>query len=372
MVPFFPDEDADGYGAALVDTRLEDFVSYACPGARMEGWAENSLDCDDYDDQINPDATEVWYDGIDQNCDGNDTDQDGDGFVHMDYNGDDCDDEDETVDNEACKLSQIAISSATACGIWGDGSFTCWGTRDMPPLKNPPDAKAAVSIGVDYNNACVVNEVGSVVCGGEDNSIQTDAPEGEEFISVSVGEIDACALREDGSIQCWGVSEPRFPASSGFRQVEVGLHCTCALNDQGLAICWGEPGTCADEVQSIPFLDIGVGSHAACGLSEEASKIFCWGTGTPALFNEKPKGGLYRDLDVGGNSACALYSDGRPVCWGEIQGPNDEISETAYSWIVVGPYHACARQEEGGQIDCWGPCGGGVEEVCKIPDWNSE
>ena len=50
---------------------------------------------------------EIWYDGIDQNCDGmNDFDQDGDGYVHEDYSGmaggsapntGDCDDNNPTV-----------------------------------------------------------------------------------------------------------------------------------------------------------------------------------------------------------------------------------------------------------------------------------
>ena len=40
------------------------------------------LDCDDGNPDINPDAEEIWYDGTDQNCDSyDDYDQDGDGFV---------------------------------------------------------------------------------------------------------------------------------------------------------------------------------------------------------------------------------------------------------------------------------------------------
>jgi hypothetical protein len=55
-------------------------------------------DCDDNDASINPDATEIWYDGIDQNCDGlNDYDQDMDGEMAFEYGGIDCNDLDDTI-----------------------------------------------------------------------------------------------------------------------------------------------------------------------------------------------------------------------------------------------------------------------------------
>lgn len=47
-------------------------------------------DCDDQDPDIGPNATETWYDGVDQNCDGNDLDADEDGFEISE----DCDDGD--------------------------------------------------------------------------------------------------------------------------------------------------------------------------------------------------------------------------------------------------------------------------------------
>src|SRR5204862_8290463 len=51
---------------------------------------KDGSDCDDRDASINPKAEEVWYDGVDQNCDGNDLDQDSDG---VDVTSD-CDDQD--------------------------------------------------------------------------------------------------------------------------------------------------------------------------------------------------------------------------------------------------------------------------------------
>jgi len=51
-----------------------------------EGWCEteecNDLDAEEFPD---PDVEEIWYNGNDENCDGNDGDQDGDGYWHEDY-----------------------------------------------------------------------------------------------------------------------------------------------------------------------------------------------------------------------------------------------------------------------------------------------
>jgi large repetitive protein len=55
----------------------------------------SGTDCDDLDEDINEAAMETWYNGVDQDCDGHsDYDQDYDGADAAAYGGEDCDDED--------------------------------------------------------------------------------------------------------------------------------------------------------------------------------------------------------------------------------------------------------------------------------------
>jgi hypothetical protein len=83
---FYPDDDSDGYGdrnAAATD------LCDATPGTPVT----DNTDCNDTAFSTHPGSFEVWYDGVDSDCDGNsDYDADGDGYDSEDYSGDDCDD----------------------------------------------------------------------------------------------------------------------------------------------------------------------------------------------------------------------------------------------------------------------------------------
>ena len=83
--------DSDGDGAGDPATGV-----LAC--AAVDGSVANGDDCDDADPDAYAGAAEVWYDGIDQDCDGGpDDDVDGDGFAGVDGGGSDCDDADPDV-----------------------------------------------------------------------------------------------------------------------------------------------------------------------------------------------------------------------------------------------------------------------------------
>lgn len=76
-----------------------------------DGFSGDQGDCDDVDANVNPSRVELWYDGVDQDCDGaSDYDSDGDGFDSMAWGGLDCSDEDASVNPsvaERCEDSYV-------------------------------------------------------------------------------------------------------------------------------------------------------------------------------------------------------------------------------------------------------------------------
>jgi hypothetical protein len=130
-----------------------------------------AVDCDDTDPDINPLADEVWYDGLDQDCDGNDDDQDGDG-VAVDL---DCDD---TEPEAAPGLVEICDSIDNDCDDRVDeGVDTWWPDEDGDGFGD--DAAGSTT-------TCVPEE-GAVARGGDCDDLEPSAnPDQEELCNDGV------------------------------------------------------------------------------------------------------------------------------------------------------------------------------------------
>ncbi len=114
---WYPDGDGDGWG----DPAGKAVASCSAPTDHV---ADNT-DCDDGDASVYPGADDVFYDGVDSDCGGDDDyDQDLDGATSSDYGGDDCDDLSDQVGphmEEVCDdgLDNDCDGSNNGCGIEG-------------------------------------------------------------------------------------------------------------------------------------------------------------------------------------------------------------------------------------------------------------
>jgi hypothetical protein len=114
---WYNDGDGDGWGSPT-DTET------AC---RHSGsYVPDGQDCNDFQASINPGAQEIWYDGVDSDCDnGDDFDADRDDDRHEDYGGQDCDDQQPEINSVAEEIcgdgwDNNCDGSAGDCGWYGD------------------------------------------------------------------------------------------------------------------------------------------------------------------------------------------------------------------------------------------------------------
>ncbi len=143
-------------------------------------------DCDDNDDTVYPGADEVPYDGVDQDCDGEDlADVDGDGHDAEEAGGGDCDDEDPETHPDAEELCDGLDNDCNGqpndseVDQDGDGVMFCGGDCDDTDSTIAPGVPDYPGDGVDADCDGADAVALGYVCGEDDNRITL--PESVEF-----------------------------------------------------------------------------------------------------------------------------------------------------------------------------------------------
>ena len=163
---WYADSDGDGYGDP--DTSWD-----TCD--QLTNTVDVAGDCDDSDASANPDGTDVWYDGVDGDCDGgSDYDADGDGDDSSDYGGGDCDDTDASI-------------GPSATEVWYDGDDTdCDGLSDYDADVDGYDSQTYGGEDCDDMDASVYPEASEV-----DATKDNDCDGEVEVIPEAVASYDA-------------------------------------------------------------------------------------------------------------------------------------------------------------------------------------
>jgi uncharacterized delta-60 repeat protein len=187
QITYYQDADSDGYGDPAVSQE-------ACTAPA--GYVANNTDCNDADAAINPGASEIPYDGIDQDCSGADlADVDGDGYDSTAVaGGTDCNDADAGINSGATEIFDGVDNN---CDGQTDEGFT---DADL-------DGYASVATGGDdcddTNGA--INPGATEICDGIDNTCNglIDIAV-TSYSKIEAGRFHSLGLKPDGTLWAWG------------------------------------------------------------------------------------------------------------------------------------------------------------------------
>jgi streptogramin lyase len=396
----YVDGDGDGFG------ERGSAPIYACE--RVEGRSLNDRDCDDLEGTIFPGASEVC-DGIDNDCDGNtddglaltiywpDTDDDGfgdeeatprnacapvEGFID---NGDDCDDEDETINPDGEEVCDLQDNDCDGVSDEDTGLLLTYPDEDGDGFgNNAVRASYACTLVPGYvtnNTDCddgdlMIAPGTAELCDGIDNDCDGDTDEfagdrvrfyadldGDGFGgNVSTLACAAPASYTSGTGDCDDRRNTVYPAAE---ELCDGLDNNCDLEiDEGVRNACGSCGPapteiCGDELDNDCN---GIIDDAAAG-------CFCDGRTSQPCYNG-PAGTNGIGVCTGGLADCScpgggiLCNDGTyGACVGSVL-PSAELCD--------GVDNDCDGQTDEGLRNACGECGAAPAEVCDGIDNNCD
>jgi alpha-tubulin suppressor-like RCC1 family protein len=398
---YFPDADADGYGARGAEGVL------AC--ARPEGLADAALDCDDSSADVSPVAAEQCN-GRDDDCDGAIDELEGNTFFR-DSDDDGWGDPDVTMSLDGCVAPDGYVARSGDCDDTRADTYPgaperCNGVDDDcsatdvpggPDSREDADGDAHAPLDAvceggfprdDCDDTRAVTFFGAAeLCSGLDEDCDGRVDEGAD-VQCRSGTCEA------------GCLDRRPLAMSG--------GAVCAL-DEGVPHCWGEAARLVvDQANLVLGVDalaeptpvalpvssarsIATSTTFACAVLEDAT-VRCWGgneDGELGVGDRAPRAvpvsplGLTGIVQValGASTACALSARGEVRCWGRGEdyelGDGGDVSRSSPGLVpgldrvvelVARSSTFCARRYDGG-VWCWGrsPVGDGTSGGAPIP-----
>ena len=214
---WYADVDGDGYGDA-------GDAESSCD--QPNGYVPDPDDCDDRDRDRNPAAEEIWYDDIDQDCDGNDDHQDSDGSPVAD----DCDDQDAERSPENEEIWYDGIDGD--CGEDSDFDQDADGQEsETYGGEDCDDADASVYNGAidDPYDGLVTDCASAGEYDADADGYQSDSFGGDDCDDAN-SDIHPGAADEEGN----GLDEDCDGLDAG-SEVDIGKGgCGCATQDPGV------------------------------------------------------------------------------------------------------------------------------------------
>ncbi len=287
-------EACDGFDNDCDGTVDEDFDE------DTDGQATCAGDCDDTDPTIYLGAPEVFYDGIDQDCDGEDVvDADGDGFRAVEAGGNDCDDTNAEVNPSEREVPKNGLDDDCRGGDDIDGDHDGYGDvdwggddcDDADPGINPgaddipfdgidQDCTGSDSLDEDHDH----DGYDSILMGGEDcDDFDSEVHPGAEEVCDGAdndcdGEVDpdwsADAPTwyldadgdgfgdEDSTIVCCDMPDGYVDNDEDCDDADATvLECTCTISSVDDPVDWVASGSTQGQWMADPLETLGEGLY---------------------------------------------------------------------------------------------------------------
>jgi alpha-tubulin suppressor-like RCC1 family protein len=125
------------------------------------------------------------------------------------------------------------------------------------------------------------------------------------------------------------------------------------LRVDGSIACWGQDTAGETSPPLGHYVQVEAGGYHACALTSDGTPI-CWGSNASSQVVGFSTSSKFQQLALGSSHSCGLKEDSTIVCWGRNnEGQSTAIDDETFSSIVAGYRTTCGIKTDG-IATCWG------------------